>query len=89
MDCYQLPFVKPIFNDMEEPRDSIMMDLRSGHNQMALREADHSKKAFWGAQRIFWEWCVIPFGLKNAPPYFNFMPNRQGFCESAFRQMVH
>ena len=37
---------------------------------MALREADRSKTAFWGAQRILWEWCVVPFGLKNAPSYF-------------------
>ena len=36
---------------------------------MALLEADRSKTTFWGAQRILWEWCVVPFGLKNAP-YF-------------------
>ena len=37
---------------------------------MALREADEANTAFWGAQRILWEWCVVPFGLKNAPPFF-------------------
>ena len=37
---------------------------------MALIEADRSKTAFWGAQRILWEWRVVPFGLKNAPSYF-------------------
>ena len=46
------------------------LDLRSGYHQMALLEADRAKTAFWGAQRILWEWCVVPFGLKNAPSYF-------------------
>ena len=46
------------------------LDLRSGYHQMALREEDRGKTAFWGAQRMLWEWCVVPFGLKNAPSYF-------------------
>ena len=46
------------------------LDLRSGYLQMPLREEDRSKKAFWGANRTLWEWLVVPFGLKNAPPYF-------------------
>ena len=33
---------------------------------MPLREEDRSKTAFWGANRILWEWLVVPFG----PPYF-------------------
>ena len=37
---------------------------------MPLRVEDRIKIAFWGANRILWEWLVVPFGLKNAPPYF-------------------
>ena len=37
---------------------------------MPLRREDQAKTAFWGANRILWEWLVVPFGLKNAPPYF-------------------
>ena len=46
------------------------LDLRSGYHQMPLREEDRSKTAFWGANRMLWEWLVVPFWLKNAPPYF-------------------
>ena len=37
---------------------------------MPLREEDWCKTAFFGANRVLWEWLVAPFGLKNAPPYF-------------------
>ena len=48
------------------------MNLRSGHDQMALREADHLKTALWGAQRILWDFGMWSFllGLENAPAYF-------------------
>lgn len=46
------------------------LDLRSEYHQMLSREADRAKIYFWGAQRILWEWCVVPFGLKNAHLYF-------------------
>ena len=46
------------------------LDLRSGYHQMPVRGEDRCKTAFWGANRILWEWLVLPFGLENAPPYF-------------------
>ena len=70
LDRYQLPLIESIFNDMRGAHIFNKLDLRSGYHQMALRAADRAKTAFWGAQRILWEWCVVPFGLKNAPPYF-------------------
>ena len=70
LDRYQLPLIESIFNDMKGAQIFSKLDLRSGYHQMALLEADRAKTAFWGAQRILWEWCVVPFGLKNAPSYF-------------------
>ena len=70
LDRYQLPLIEAIFNDMRGAHIFCELDLRSGYHQMALLEADRSKTEFWGAQRILWEWCVVPFGLKNAPSYF-------------------
>ena len=70
LDRYQLPLIDTIFNEMKGAKIFSKLDLRSGYHQMGLRESDRSKTAFWGAQRILWEWCVVPFGLKNAPPYF-------------------
>ena len=46
------------------------LDMRSGYHQMPLREEDWCKTSFWGANRVLWEWLVVPFGLKNAPPHF-------------------
>ena len=70
LERYQLPLIESIFNDMKGAKIFTKLDLRSGYHQMPLRECDRAKTAFWGAKRILWEWCVVPFGLKNAPPYF-------------------
>lgn len=67
---YQLPEVQRIFDDMVGARIFSKLDLRSGYHQMVLAEKDWSKTAFWGANRQLWEWCVVPFGLKNTPAYF-------------------
>ena len=49
LDRYQLPLIESIFNDMKGAKIFSKLDLRSGYHQMALREADRSKTAFWGA----------------------------------------
>lgn len=63
------------------------LDLWSGHHQMPLQEEDHSITAFCGANRIMWEWPVVPFGLKNVPPYFQRRMDQVWrdlpFCQSA------
>ena len=70
LDRYPLPGIEDIFNQMGGATVFNKLDLRSGYHQMPLREEDRCKTAFWGANRVLWEWLVVPFGLKNAPPYF-------------------
>ena len=69
-DRYRLPLITSIFNDLKGAKIFIKLDLRSSYHQIALREADRAKTEFRGAQRILKERCVVPFGPKNAPPYF-------------------
>ena len=69
-DRYPLPSIEDIFNQMGGAKIFSKLDLRSSYHQMPLRVEDRIKTAFWGANRILWEWLVVPFGLKNAPPYF-------------------
>ena len=70
LDLYELMLIESIFNDMKGAQIFSKLDLRSGYHHMALRAPDCAKTAFWGAQRILWEWCVVPFALKHTPPYF-------------------
>ena len=70
LDQYPLSGIEEIFNAMGGAKKFSRLDLRSGYHQMPLREEDIRKTAFWGANRMLWEWLVVPFGLKNAPPYF-------------------
>ena len=70
LDRYPLPSVEDIFNQMGGAKIFSKLDLHSGYHQMPLRVEDRVKTTFWGANRILWEWLVLSFGLKNAPPYF-------------------
>ena len=70
LDRYPLPGIEDIFNQMGGATVFLKLDVRSGYHQMPLRVEDRTKTAFWRANRILWEWLVVPFGLKNAPPYF-------------------
>ena len=52
LDRYQLPLIQSIFNATKGAKILTKLDFRSGYHQMPLRECDHAKTTFWGAQRI-------------------------------------
>ena len=70
MDRYSLPGIEDIFNQMGGSTIFPKLDLRSGYHQMPLCQEDRAKASFWGGNRVLREWLVVPFGLKNASPYF-------------------
>jgi len=43
--------------------------MRQGFNQIVLAAKDRKKTAFHGSNKL-WEWLMMPFGLKNAPIFF-------------------
>ena len=45
------------------------VDLKSGYWQKEVKREDRHKTAFV-TPRATLEYCRVPFGLKNAPPYF-------------------
>ena len=45
------------------------LDLRKAYNQVPLQENIRDKTAFWYRGRLL-RWKKMPFGLKNAPAYF-------------------
>jgi hypothetical protein len=46
------------------------LDLRQGFNQIPIREDHKERTAFHGVNGGFWEWNVMPFGLRNASAIF-------------------
>jgi hypothetical protein len=47
------------------------VDLRQGFNQTMFVAKDRKKMAFHGQQ--VWKWLVMPFGLRNAPIFFQWV----------------
>ena len=70
LDRYRLPPIEDVFQDLQGAVIFTKLDFRSGYHQIPVAEEDKCKNAFWGAHRQLWEWNVVPFGLNNAPPFF-------------------
>jgi hypothetical protein len=68
-DRYPMPIPEELFDYIRDSNIFTIVDLRQGFNQIVFATKDHKKIAFHGSNKL-WEWLVMPFGLKNAPVFF-------------------
>ena len=73
-DSFPLPRVETLLHRSGDARVFSKIDLASGFHQIALEDTFRAATAFRLPEPVYgcthWEWTVMPFGLKNAPPTF-------------------
>ena len=77
---YPLPLIETMFDQLHSAKVFTKIDLRSAYNLLRIREGDEWKTAFRTKYGLF-EYLVMPFGLANAPAYF------QRFVNDTFANM--
>jgi hypothetical protein len=93
-----LPFEYPIprcedaiedFGDSAGKVLFISLDARSGYHQIAVRECDQDKLAFFSPDKEKWTWTVMPFGPRNAPGFYTYMMHVLSLEWSALFKIKH
>ena len=73
-DAHPLPRIEELLEQFSESKWFSSIDLASGYHQIKMKESDIEKTAFTCCFGLY-EYIVMPFGLKNAPPTFQRMMN--------------
>ncbi len=68
-DKYPMPILEELFDSIGNSNIFTIVDMKQGFNQIMLVVKNHKKTTFHGSNKL-WEWLVMPFGLKNAPIFF-------------------
>jgi hypothetical protein len=68
-DKYPIPDISVILSNLGKAKFFTTLDLKSGFHQIQLAQRDREKTAF-SINNGKYEFCRLPFGLKNAPSIF-------------------
>ncbi|XP_041423615.1 protein cordon-bleu [Xenopus laevis] len=78
---YLLPLIAELFDQLKGAKIFSKLDLRGAYNLIRIREGDEWKTAF-NTRDGHYEYLVMPFGLCNAPAFF------QEFVNDVFRDLL-
>ena len=71
---YHFPRIDDLFDQLKDEKIFSKIDLRSGYDQVRIKDEDINKIVF-RSRYGHYEFTVVPFGLSNAPVVFMCLMN--------------